>query len=401
MKKIALVSIVLLALALPVSAQVGDVNEDGGTNIVDALFIAQYTVGVRSLSSQQLAAADTNGDGIVNIIDAIFIAQYTVGLRLLGIGVPLTFTAVATGDPVSVGSISLLSGSTGTVSIDVTSVTTDIAAATVTLFFNPAVITVSTVTAGDLGAPIVNINNAAGKVMISAFTVTSQTAAPVTIANVVLAANANAQAGTYPLNLTVQALSDSNGIDRTPGPGGITNGTVTIPRISPDTLLFEPNTWNLVSVPKTLNDSAVDTAFSNLSTDPYNVKWYYNASINAWERPSNISPLRGYWVYNNASTQVTQKLWYKSMTGPNVPPSMVLKAGWNLIGHTSTSAMPVASALVSIEGKYSHLLTYDPIKGWKMYIVGNPALQQFNIFEPGRGYWIFMTQDATYAAVDI
>jgi hypothetical protein len=36
-----------------------------------------------------------------------------------------------------------------------------------------------------------------------------------------------------------------------------------------------------------------------------------------------------------------------------------------------------------------------------MYIVGNPSLQQFNDLESGRGYWIFMTEDATYAAVDI
>jgi hypothetical protein len=89
------------------------------------------------------------------------------------------------------------------------------------------------------------------------------------------------------------------------------------------------------------------------------------------------------------------------MSGPNIPPSMVLKAGWNLIGHTAIEPMPVESALISIDGKYSHILTYDPIQGWKMYIVGNPALQQFNVFEPGRGYWIFMTQDATYAAVSI
>ncbi len=166
-----------------------------------------------------------------------------------------------------------------------------------------------------------------------------------------------------------------------------------------DTLIFEPGTWNLVSVPKTLIDPGVDNAFDNLSLDANNVKWYYNTS--AWEHPSSIQPLRGYWVYNNASAQIFQRLNYKPMAGPNVPPSMTLKAGWNLIGHTSTGNMSVSSALISIEGKYSHLLTYSPGEGWKMYIVGNQNFQQFNSFEPGRGYWIFMTQDATYAAVDI
>ncbi|MCZ7397948.1 MAG: S-layer protein domain-containing protein, partial [Candidatus Methanoperedens sp.] len=166
-----------------------------------------------------------------------------------------------------------------------------------------------------------------------------------------------------------------------------------------DTMKFESKQWNLVSVPKTLINPAIDVAFDNLSLDSNNVKWFYNVS--AWEHTSNILPLRGYWVFNNASTSIFQKLNYKNMSGPNVPPSMTLKAGWNLIGHTSTQFMPVESALISIKGKYSHLLMYSPSGGWKMYIVGNPNLQQFNALEPGKGYWIFMTEDSTYAAVDI
>ncbi len=168
-----------------------------------------------------------------------------------------------------------------------------------------------------------------------------------------------------------------------------------------DTLLFEPNSWNLVSVPRTMENWHVEIVFSNLSLDANNIKWYYRASKNEWEHPSDIMPLRGYWVYNNASSQIPQQLNYKNRKGASVSPSMLLKEGWNLIGHTSTQPMSVSSALVSIEGKYSHLLSYSPSEGWKMYIVGNPALQQFSTFEPGRGYWIFMTKDATYAAVDI
>jgi len=61
----------------------GDVNGDGSITIVDALFVAQYTVGLRAFNSQQLAAADVNGDGQVTVVDALFIAQYTVGLRQL------------------------------------------------------------------------------------------------------------------------------------------------------------------------------------------------------------------------------------------------------------------------------------------------------------------------------
>ncbi len=56
----------------------GDVNGDGRVDIIDALFIAQYTVGTRTINT---TVGDVSGDGNANIVDALFIAQYTVGLR--------------------------------------------------------------------------------------------------------------------------------------------------------------------------------------------------------------------------------------------------------------------------------------------------------------------------------
>lgn len=58
----------------------GDVNNDGQTDIVDALFIAKVTVDLRpSLTCP--TGANVNADGQVDIVDALFIAQYTVNLR--------------------------------------------------------------------------------------------------------------------------------------------------------------------------------------------------------------------------------------------------------------------------------------------------------------------------------
>lgn len=67
----------------------GDVNLDGTTNIVDALLIAQYTVGVTlegdcgnlpPFGEVCLLQADINCDGQVNIVDALLIAQCDAGL---------------------------------------------------------------------------------------------------------------------------------------------------------------------------------------------------------------------------------------------------------------------------------------------------------------------------------
>jgi hypothetical protein len=57
----------------------GDVNDSGGIDIVDALLVAQYYVGL-SVSEFNAAAADTNCDGSINIVDSLLIAQYYVGL---------------------------------------------------------------------------------------------------------------------------------------------------------------------------------------------------------------------------------------------------------------------------------------------------------------------------------
>ncbi len=67
----------------PAAGVLGDASGDGQVTIVDALFIAQLTVGLRTLTPAQLAQADVNHDTRVDITDALFIAQATVGLRVL------------------------------------------------------------------------------------------------------------------------------------------------------------------------------------------------------------------------------------------------------------------------------------------------------------------------------
>jgi len=57
----------------------GDVNSDGMVNIVDALMVAQYSVGLQP-APFSISAADVNGDGLLTIVDALLIAQYSVGI---------------------------------------------------------------------------------------------------------------------------------------------------------------------------------------------------------------------------------------------------------------------------------------------------------------------------------
>jgi endo-1,4-beta-D-glucanase Y len=80
MKKIFLVSLFVCCIALTGFSQaLGDVNNNGSIDIVDALLIAQYFVGLNPANffSQ---AADVNCSGSIDIVDALLVAQYFVGL---------------------------------------------------------------------------------------------------------------------------------------------------------------------------------------------------------------------------------------------------------------------------------------------------------------------------------
>ena len=75
-----LVLVVLTFSATTVIGQVvcGDVNDDGSTNIVDALLVAQCYVGLIACPDSDIG--DVNCDDNINIIDALLIAQLYVGL---------------------------------------------------------------------------------------------------------------------------------------------------------------------------------------------------------------------------------------------------------------------------------------------------------------------------------
>ncbi|MBN1215476.1 MAG: hypothetical protein JXA99_08520 [Candidatus Lokiarchaeota archaeon] len=57
----------------------GDVNNDGLINALDATLTTQYFVGLNPEGFFP-EAADVNGDGLINTLDSLFIAQYYVGL---------------------------------------------------------------------------------------------------------------------------------------------------------------------------------------------------------------------------------------------------------------------------------------------------------------------------------
>ncbi|MBN2439928.1 MAG: DUF3237 family protein [Spirochaetales bacterium] len=83
MKKMIFIIVILISMILingfVYATGSGDVNNDGRLDIIDALLVAQYYVGM-SPSGFIFANADLNDDNKVDIIDALLIAQIYVGI---------------------------------------------------------------------------------------------------------------------------------------------------------------------------------------------------------------------------------------------------------------------------------------------------------------------------------
>lgn len=186
--------------------------------------------------------------------------------------------------------------------------------------------------------------------------------------------------------------------------------------------------WNLKSVPKKLVASTAcpEDVFGECSTVIY---W---DGCN-WVFPETIEPCKGYWVYSPEDFENNIK--FKPMscdsTTPDVPPSLCLASGWQMIGHTSTQAASWDTTLSSLKGdlvdyKFSNIITYSHGEGWggvipdtdllslitgdtgftgTDYINGTDAcpvgaLQYEYYMVPGQGYWVFMKEDGTYASIE-
>jgi len=82
-KRIIFFCLLSMLFALSVYSQtaprLGDVNNDSNINIVDALCIAQYSVGLTP-AVFYTSAADVNASGKIDIVDALLVAQYYIGL---------------------------------------------------------------------------------------------------------------------------------------------------------------------------------------------------------------------------------------------------------------------------------------------------------------------------------
>ena len=62
----------------------GDANDDGKVNQADTLLVLQEVVGLKDMpgpDTEEFRKTDVHTNGVIEVGDALFIAQYNVGLR--------------------------------------------------------------------------------------------------------------------------------------------------------------------------------------------------------------------------------------------------------------------------------------------------------------------------------
>lgn len=153
--------------------------------------------------------------------------------------------------------------------------------------------------------------------------------------------------------------------------------------------------WNLVSWP--LSPVSRNLTDILLALDGIcDQAWTYSALDEEapWkEWPGDLAETdetTGLWLHVTEPVSLTLSGWRPKTT------EIALGAGWNLVGYPAQTAYSVEEALLSLTGKYTRVLAFDPTDSadpWKEYNVNTPSyVNDLAMLQPGLGYWINVTE---------
>jgi hypothetical protein len=163
--------------------------------------------------------------------------------------------------------------------------------------------------------------------------------------------------------------------------------------------------WNLVSIAPTLASTAITQALASIAGG-YDLIYAYDACNTAdpWlkydpQAPPFVNDLSGVDERHSYWLRATQAITLTLVGTPPVTATLPLCPGWNLIGYPSATARAVEDALASIAGRYDLVYTYDAADAgdpWKKFDpAAPPFVNDLAELEPGKGYWLRVTQAVT------
>jgi hypothetical protein len=154
--------------------------------------------------------------------------------------------------------------------------------------------------------------------------------------------------------------------------------------------------WNLISFDVMPADRDVAAVLSTISGDYSVVETIDGATLSyrpglppAENTLRTLDPYHGYWIRMEQAGKLT-------ITGASVEPNvpLALSPGDNLMSFLADSPLPVATALSSIDGRYSSVLGYEG-KAVSFYPGLPPEINSLQFLSPGHGYLIVMNTGGT------
>jgi hypothetical protein len=182
-----------------------------------------------------------------------------------------------------------------------------------------------------------------------------------------------------------------------------TDGSVTVVSAAAGRTISLSTGWNLISYdlwpmeagqPVSEVPLVLQTIGANYSLvqgfDPVLGGLTYDPELPFFSTLTEMDPYHGYWIKATAPCVLT-------LSGTEIPDNtpLSLATGWNLISYLPDASQGVEAALASIAGQYSLVQGFDPVLGGLTYDPELPFFSTLTQLDPGRGYWIKMTESGT------
>lgn len=141
--------------------------------------------------------------------------------------------------------------------------------------------------------------------------------------------------------------------------------------------------WNLISINRNLINYDINILFDDILENVIQIKNFNSLFIPGYNHNTltKISNELGYWVKMSVDDSL---LVYGDICSNT---TTHLNIGWNLVGYPLALSLDPAMVLSSIINNVEIVKGLDGI-----YIPNNP-LNTLNLFEPGKGYWIKVTEE--------
>ncbi len=278
----------------------------------------------------------------------------------------------------------------------------------IVLEFNKAVVQLDSVEIKDfLGAspnPIFNVIDNANGTLHLLHTIQlggSEVTAAGTYVKLNFKVKTDAIAGTYNLDLTTAKLSNASG-----KVSGVTgkDGTFTVSAPTgdggSDTTGMK---WAFISVPYMLDNSTVASVLSGIQYDALfgfdPVNKIYVGGV------TNFEPVKGYLIHMNTSQDITNLV--RKNGQPQVPPSLEIAKGWNLVGTSASDPKDAETMLGAIDSSYYSVWDFN-VSTQSYDIIGingksgivdatHVGTDEF-MMQPKASYWVWSTQETSLPA---